>query len=75
MAIQQKYNTKMDEKQLIRAAKYVAMQCTGCSESPNILTYKAYDVMLEAVEKGENPYVDLNIFLGTCVLEYLLRKL
>ena len=31
--------------------------------------------MLEAVEKGENPYVDLNNFLGTCVLEYLLRKL
>ena len=31
--------------------------------------------MLEAVEKGENPYVDLNIFHGTCVLEYLLRKL
>ena len=31
--------------------------------------------MLEAVEKGENPDVVLNIFLGKCVLEYLLRKL
>lgn len=31
--------------------------------------------MLEAVEKGENPYVDLNIFLGHVFLEYLLRKL
>ena len=31
--------------------------------------------MLEAVEKGENPYVDLNIFLGTCVLATKTMKL
>ena len=36
-------------------AQYAANQCTGCSDSPMILAFKAQQAMLEAHEKGENP--------------------
>ena len=54
---------KMDECQLMRTAEYVAIQCTGCSDLPQILAYKAFEVMKDAAEKNENPYKALNEFL------------
>lgn len=39
----------------LKMAQYAANQCTGCSDSPMILAYKAQQAMLEAHEKGENP--------------------
>lgn len=47
----------------------MAMQCTGCSDSSQILAYKAFEIMKDAVEKNENPYKALNDFLGTDVSE------
>lgn len=32
----------------LRMAQYAANQCTGCSDSPMILTFKAQQVMLES---------------------------
>lgn len=63
-----------NEEQLKRAAEYVAMQCTGCPDSPRILALKAIEVMKAAVEKGENPYKALNDFLGTNVPKDTLRE-
>ena len=65
---------KMDECQLMRTAEYMAMQCAGCSDSSQILAYKAFEVMKDAVEKNENPYKALNEFLGTDVDETILRE-
>lgn len=45
-------------------AEYAAGQCTGCSDSVNILTIKAYNRMLDAYRKGLNAFEDLNRFLG-----------
>ena len=45
--------------------QYAANQCTGCSDSPMILAFKAQQAMLEAHVKGENPIEKLNLFLGT----------
>lgn len=53
-------------------AQYAANQCTGCSDSPMILAFKAQQVMLEAHEKGENPLEKLNSFLGTSIPEEVL---
>lgn len=58
-----------NEEDLRRAAKYVAMQCTGCPDSPRILELKAFEVMKSAAERGENPYKALNDFMGTSVPE------
>lgn len=66
---------KMDECQLMRTAEYVAIQCTGCSDSPQILSYKAFEVMRKAVEKNENPYKALNEFLGTNISEEISKNL
>lgn len=59
----------MDSKRLMKIAEYVAMQCMGCSDSPMILAFKAYEVMKKAVDNNENPYKALNSFLGTNVPE------
>lgn len=64
-----------NEEQLKRAAEYVALQCTGCQDSPQILALKAFEVMKTAVEKRENPYKALNDFLGTTIPEDTLRGL
>lgn len=55
----------MEQEHFKWVAEYVAMQCSGCSDSPQILTYKAVKVMKYAIEKYENPYKALNNFLGT----------
>lgn len=52
----------------LKMAQYAAKQCTGCSDSPMILAFKAQQAMLDAHEKGENPLEKLNFFLGTSVL-------
>ena len=56
----------------LKIAQYAANQCTGCSDSPMILAFKAQQVMLEAHEKGENPLDKLNVFLGTSIPEDVL---
>ena len=56
----------------LKMAQYAANQCTGCSDSPMILAFKAQQVMLEAHEKGENPLGRLNAFLGTSIPEEVL---
>lgn len=45
-------------------AEYAAGQCTGCSDSVNILANKAYNRMLDSYYKGQNAFVELNKFLG-----------
>lgn len=61
----------MDNKRLMKVAEFVAAQCIGCSDSPQIL----FEVMKNAVDKNENPYKALNDFLGADVSEEILRKL
>lgn len=56
-------------------AQYAANQCTGCSDSPMILAYKAQQAMLEAHKNGENPIQRLNDFLGTSIPEDVLLSL
>ena len=53
-------------------AQYAANQCTGCSDFPMILAFKAQQVMLEAHERGDNPLEKLNSFLGTSIPEEVL---
>lgn len=65
----------MDNKRLMKIAEYVAMQCMGCSDSPMILAFKAYEVMKRAEDNNENPYKALNSFLGTNVPEDDLEKI
>lgn len=45
-------------------AEYAAWQCTGCSDSVNILAIKAYNRMLDAYREGLNAFEELNRFLG-----------
>lgn len=59
----------------LRMSQYAACQCTGCSESPMILAFKAQQAMLEAHGKGENPLGRLNAFLGTSIPEEVLLSL
>ena len=56
----------------LKMAQYAARQCTGCSDSPIILAFKAQQAMLEAHEKGENPFEKLNTFLRTSIPEEVL---
>lgn len=35
----------MDNKRLMKVAEYVAAQCIGCSDSPQILSYRVFEVM------------------------------
>ena len=56
----------------LKMAQYTADQCSGCSDSPMILAFKAQQVMLEAHEKGENPIEKFNSFLGTSIPEEVL---
>lgn len=65
----------MDNKRLMKVAEYVAMQCMGCSDSPMIHAFKAYEVMKKAEDNNENPYKALNDFLGTDVSEVTLKNL
>lgn len=65
----------MENKRIMKIAEYVAMQCMGCSDSPMILAFKAYEVMKKAVDNNENPYKALNSFLGTNVPEDDLEKI
>lgn len=65
----------MEQEHFKRVAEYVAMQCTGCSDSPMILAFKAYEVMKNAVDINENPYKALNSFLGTNVPEDVLENI
>lgn len=65
----------MDNKRLMKIAEYVAMQCMGCSDSPMILAFKAYEVMKKTEDNNENPYKALNDFLGTDVSEVTLKNL
>lgn len=65
----------MEQEHFKRVAEYVAMQCMGCSDSPMILAFKAYEVMKKAEDNNENPYKALNLFLGTNVPEDDLEKI
>ena len=56
----------------LNMAQFAGNQCTGCSDSPMILAYKAQQAMLEAHEKGGNPIEQLNLFLGTSIPEEVL---
>lgn len=59
----------------LKMAQYVANQCTGCSDSPMILAFKAQQAMLEAHENGENPIERLNSFLGTSIPEDVILSI
>ena len=59
----------------LKIAQYAANQCTGCSDPPMILAYKAQQAMLEAHEKGDNPLEKLNLFLGTSIPEDVLLSI
>lgn len=59
----------------LKMTQYAAEQCTGCSDSPMILAFKAQQAMLEAHEKGENPLERLNAFLGTSIPKEVLLSL
>lgn len=59
----------------LKMAQYAANQCTGCSDSPMILAFKAQQAMLEEHEKGENPLERLNAFLGTSIPEDVLLSI
>ena len=69
----------MDNKSVspiyLKMAQYAANQCTGCSDSPMILTFKAQQAMLEAYDQGEDPFEKLNSFLGTSIPEEVLLSL
>ena len=65
----------MEQEHLKKVAEYVAMQCYGCSDSPMILAFKAYEVMKKAEDNNENPYKALNSFLGTNVPEDVLEQI
>ena len=39
----------------LKMAQYAANQCTGCSDSPMILAFKAQQVMLEAHNREKIP--------------------
>lgn len=65
----------MEQEHLKKVAEYVAMQFYGCSDSPMILAFKAYEVMKKAEDNNENPYKALNSFLGTNVPEDVLEKI
>jgi hypothetical protein len=65
----------MEQEHLKKVAEYVAMQCYGCSDSPMILAFKAYEVMKKAEDNNENPYKALNDFFGTDVSEVILKNL
>ena len=56
----------------LKMAQYAANQCTGCSDSPIFLAFKAQQAMLEAYDKGEDPFEKLNSFLGTSIPEDVL---
>ena len=56
----------------LKMAQYATKQCTGCSDSPMILAFKAQQAMHEAHENGENPIERLNLFLGTSIPEDVL---
>lgn len=45
-------------------AAYAADYCRGCSDSPIILSVKAYEAMLLAYKEGHNAFERLNAFLG-----------
>ena len=45
-------------------ASYAADYCRGCSDSPIILSVKAYEAMLLAYKEGQNDFERLNAFLG-----------
>ena len=45
-------------------ASYAADYCRGCSDSPIILSVKAYEAMLLAYKEGQNAFERLNAFLG-----------
>lgn len=59
----------------LKMAQYAANQCTGCSDSPMVLSFKAQHTMLEALENGENPLGRLNAFLGTSIPKEVLLSL
>ena len=59
----------------LNMSQYAANQCTGCSDSPMILAFKAQQVMLEAHEKSENPIERLNSFLGTSIPEDVILSI
>ena len=61
----------MEQEHFKRVAEYVAMQCMGCSDSPMILAFKAYEVMKKAVDNNEYPYMAQNDFWGTDVSEVI----
>lgn len=65
----------MEQEHFKRVVEYVAMQCMGCSDSPMILAFKAYEVMKKAVDNNKNPYKALNDFWGTDVSEVILKNL
>lgn len=65
----------MEKEHFKKVAEYVVMQCMGCSDSPMILAFKAYEVMKKAADNNENPYKALNDFLGTDVSEVTLKNL
>lgn len=72
-----KYNLLSMEKETVspfylKIAQYAAEQCTGCSDSPMILAFKAQQAMIEAHERGEDPIQRLNAFLGTSIPEDVL---
>lgn len=59
----------------LRMAQYATDQCEGCSDSPQILAFKAQQAMLEAHDRQENPIQCLNDFLGTNIAEEVLLSL
>ena len=50
-----------------RIANYAAEYCVGTQTPIRILAYKAYDVMMNALQNGNNPFDALNSFLGLSI--------
>lgn len=48
-------------------AEYASEYCVGTQTPIRILAYKAFDIMMEALQKGRNPYDALNSFLGLSI--------
>lgn len=64
-----------DASLFLKMAQYAAKKCTGCSDTPMILAFKAQQAMLEAHGMGENPIERLNAFLGTSIPEEVLLSI
>lgn len=59
---------KYEQTAYIVVTKYASeILCVGTQTPIKILVYKAFDIMMEAMQNGVNPYNALNSFLGLSI--------